>query len=386
MKLIQVGRGRYGGCTSAALQRAVDDVAAAGGGVVEVPNGDYRMTNALYLRGGVNVFGEGKTVLRKVPSVSSPIVDYLGYGQYEFTVAQPELFKVGVGVHLTDRNAMGFYETVATIVGKQGSVFFIDRMLNHDYSPKADGRVSTLFPLVTGYEVREVTLRGLVLDGNPRETRALNGCRGGGVFLLSSHNVWLDGLEVRNYHGDAISFQQCTDIQVTNCHLHDNRGSGLHPGSGSVRYLFRGNRVDCNAGCGLYYCLRTKYSLCEANVLTGNGQAGISIGERDTHHLIRDNVIRGNDGPGILFRPILHQGGDDVMIENNRLERNGQRTRSGEIVMTAGLKRVWISGNILNSRRQICRRKRRLAGSSVAPVAAARHLQIARLGPWHKLG
>ena len=385
MKIIQVGKGKYRGSTSATLQRAVDAVAAAGGGAVEIPNGNYRMANALYLRGGVDIYAEGQVVLQKVPSVSSPIADYLGYGHYEFTVTQPSKFQVGMGVHLTDRNAMGFYETVATITGKQGNILFIDRMLNHDYHPHAEGRASTIFPLVAGHAVRDVKVRGLTLDGNPRETRALNGCRGGGVFLLDCHNIELQALEVRNYHGDAISFQQCTDLQVIGCHLHDNRGSGLHPGSGSVRYIFRGNRVQHNSGCGLYYCLRTKYSLCEDNVLEANGLAGISIGERDTHHLIRGNTIAGNGGPGILFRPITHQGGDDVLIENNRLERNCQSEQGEEIALTAGLKNVWISGNCVNDRRQPRQRTKRLTGPTAVPGDAARHLHIAKLAPWHSL-
>lgn len=385
MKIIRVGKGNYRGGAGAVLQRAVDAVAATGGGAVEIPRGIYRMSNALTLRSGVDIYGEGDVVLRKIPSVSSPIADYLGYGHHEFTVTQPSKFQVGMGVHLTDRNAMGFYETVATITGKQGRILFIDRMLNHDYHPHAEGRASTIFPLVAGHGVRDVKVRSLTLDGNPKETRPLNGCRGGGVFLLDCHNIELQTLEIRHYHGDAISFQQCTDLQVTGCHLHDNRGSGLHPGSGSVRYIFRGNRVHHNTGCGLYYCLRTKYSLCEDNVLEANGLAGISIGERDTHHLIRRNTIVGNGGPGVEFRPITHQGGDEVLIENNRLEHNCRNAKGGEIALTPGLKNVWVSGNRVNGRRQPRQTKRRPVGPTVVPADAARHLQIPTLAPWHDL-
>lgn len=383
MKIIQAGRGFYRGNNTASLQRAVDDAAAAGGGTVEIPDGNYMMTNSLHLRSGVNVLGEGKAVLLKAPSISSPIADYLGYGHYEFTVSQPEKFKIGMGVHLTDHHANGFYETVATIIGKKGHSLFIDRMLNHDYNPHEGGLASTLFPLVAGYDIRNATVRGLVLDGNPAETRILNGCRGGGVFLLNCHNVLLDKLEVRNYRGDAVSFQQCTDIELTNCLLHDNRGSGLHPGSGSVRYIFRGNRVLNNTGCGLYYCLRTKYSLCEDNVLADNGLSGISIGERDTHHLIRGNIISGNGGSGILFRQFIHQGGDNVIIENNRLEHNCRSQKCNEISKSKGVNGLWMSGNIVNGRRQSDSRTKR-PHPFVVPVDAARHLHISQLEQWDK--
>ncbi len=380
-KTIRIGTGKYRGRNRTVLQRAVDDCAAAGGGTVVIPAGVYHLTNALHLRSGVNVVGDGRAVLRKVPSVSSPVADYLGYGHYEFTVTQPAKFAVGFGVHLTDRRAGEFYDTVATITGKRGHLCFIDRMLNHDYHPRDGARARTLFPLVAGYDVRDVTVRGLVLDGNPQERHPLNGCRGGGVFLLGCQRVRLERLEVQHYFGDAISFQQCADVWVTACELHDNRGAGLHPGSGSVRYVFHGNHVARNTGCGLFYCLRTKYSRCEANVIEVNGQAGISIGERDTHHWICDNTIHANDGPGIEFRNVLRQGGDEVVIADNRLQGNCRKRGRREIVVVPGLRGVTISGNLINGRAQLRRPVAHPVGPLAAPPDAARHLNIARLAP-----
>jgi hypothetical protein len=348
-RVIRVGRGKFGGNNQAALQRAVDAVAADGGGVVEIPAGVYEMEDALHLRRNVRVIGDGQAVLRKVPSVSSPIADYLGYGHSEFTVAEPRKFKIGMGVHLTDRRAGGFYDTVATIVGRNGRLFFINEMLHHDYSPRAGGCVSTLFPLVCGYGVSDVAVEGLVLDGNRRETRRLNGCRGAGVFLLNCRRVRIERVEVRHYFGDAVSFQQCAEVIVRDCFLHDNRGNGLHPGSGSVRYVFEGNRVVRNDGCGLFYCLRTKYSLCEHNHFEANRREGISIGERDTHHLIRDNVIRNHGGAGIAFREPLRESGDDVLVTGNRCEHNCRKTGRHEIVIPGKLHRVWILRNSIAS-------------------------------------
>src|SRR5690348_9295566 len=97
--------------TNATIQAAVDRAAAAGGGTVTVPAGTYLMHDALHLRSGVRVVGEGSPVLKKVPSVRSRIPDFLGYGHYEFTVDEPEKFRVGMGVHLLDKNAGGFYTT-----------------------------------------------------------------------------------------------------------------------------------------------------------------------------------------------------------------------------------------------------------------------------------
>lgn len=310
------------GLTNRTLQLAVDEVSAAGGGVVRIPAGTYRMRDSLHLRSGVRVAGEPGTVLLKEPSISVPILDYLGYGHYEITVTEPERFEIGTGVYISDDESFGFYRTVATVVGRARDLLFIDRMLNHDYHPGRNGCVTTLFPLVSGVGVTDVAVEDLAVDGNVEESRRMDGCRGGGVYLIGARSVRVEGVEVRHYNGDAVSFQQCADVVVRGCLLHDNAGGGIHPGSGSVRYLIQGNHARDNGGCGVFYCLRTTHSVCEDNRLEGNGAAGISVGERDTDHLIRRNAITSNRGPGIDFRrPAVH-GGDRVRIEENSLGAN----------------------------------------------------------------
>ncbi|MGQ9813657.1 MAG: hypothetical protein ACUVR3_00650 [Candidatus Roseilinea sp.] len=94
--IITADAGCYAGLTNQALQRAIDDVAAAGGGVVEVPAGIYRMRDTLHLRSGVRVIGEPGAVLLKEPSVTVPLLDCLGYDHYEFTVTEPDKLQVGM--------------------------------------------------------------------------------------------------------------------------------------------------------------------------------------------------------------------------------------------------------------------------------------------------
>ena len=274
--------------TNTILQALVDKAARKGGGIVKIPAGTYLMNDALHLRSGVHLVGRPGVILKKVPSVSSSILPWVGYGQYEFQVKEPGKFKVGMGVTIGDKKAFGFYETVATIIGKTGKNFFIDRPFAHDYSPPSEAWVRSTFPLISGNNVTDVSIRHITLDGNPREQFGINGCRGGGIILLGAHQVVIENVEVTNYQGDAISFQQCTDVWIRRCHLHHNQGTGLHPGSGSVRYVMADNISEYNSGCGVFYCLRTKYSICENNILRHNGRAGISVGERDTDHLIRN--------------------------------------------------------------------------------------------------
>jgi len=343
--MLKVGQGDYVGWDNAVLQRAVDDAARAGGGTVVLPAGVFEMHDALHLRSGVTVVGQGtETVLHKVPSVRSPIVDWLGYGHYEITVERPEIFRVGMGVVVTDQRTGGFSTTTGTIVRIKGNALFIDKPFNADYHALREGHVVSVYPLVSGENVRDVALRDVTLDGEGEPVR-MNGCRGAGVYLLMAHTATVEGVEVRDYNGDAVSFQQCTDVLVRECHLHHNAGGGIHPGSGSVRYLLDGNVVHDNGGDGIFYCLRTTHSLCRGNTVCGNARNGISIGERDTDHILRGNAIEGNGGAGVLFREVRHHGGDRVQIEGNRLIGNCTDGGEAEVVIAAGIRDVVLQGN-----------------------------------------
>lgn len=338
--------------TNATIQKTLDGLAATGGGVLEIPAGTYTMYDALHLRSGVRVVGEQGTILRRAVSVMSPILDVAGYGFYEFTVQNPELFRPGMGVYLTDDNAKGFYTTVATITHREGNRFFVSRMLNHDYRPNHNAKVRSLFPIVDGYHIENASLENVILDGNSDEKHDLNGCRGGGVFLLGTSNISLLNLEVRHYAGDGISFQQCVDTFVRGCEVHAQTGSGLHPGSGSVRYIMEGNNVHHNGTFGIFYCLRTSHSICENNIFHANGLDGISVGERDTHHWIRHNTATDNGGAGLNLREAVANSADQVRFENNILRNNcrGPQNEAAEIIVGAGIREALILNNSIENR------------------------------------
>jgi len=343
---IQVQMDGEGAGTNAAIQRAVDT--AVNGGVVEIPDGEYLMHNALHLRSGVCVVGEAGTVLKKTPSVSSRIIDYLGYGHYELTVNDPALFRVGMGIHVIDDHAAGFYTTVATIVGIAGERLLLDRPLNHDYSPAANARAISVFPLVEADNITGASIENLCIDGNKdQETFELNGCRGGGIFIYQSRRITARNVEVRNYRGDAISFQQNIDVTIDLCHIHHNTGGGMHPGSGSVRYLLKDNRIHDNGGNGIFYCLRTTHSICRDNLIENNRLAGISIGERDTDHLVAGNTIRGQGGPGVSFRLPARRSGDRVHLQANTLGGNCRNEGAAEIEIAPGLRQIHVTGNTI---------------------------------------
>jgi len=173
------------GNDNVAIQSAVDRAVALGGGIVTILPGTYIMKDSLHLRSGVTVRGCGEdTVLWKPPCVSSRIIHYLGYGHYDISVAEPEKFEIGMGVWITDDRSNWFYSTVATITWKEGHELGISRMLNSDISESYNGRVITVYPIISGYYVSDICIEDLVIDRNAEENEFINGCRGGGIFLL----------------------------------------------------------------------------------------------------------------------------------------------------------------------------------------------------------
>ncbi len=333
----------------APLQQAIDAAAQSGGGTVRVPAGIHELRDALHLRSNVTILGEPGAILKPIPRRYSPLIHVVGFGMYEFQVRDPELFNVGMGVLIMDDNAHGFYMTAATVIGRNGDIFYTDRPMAHDYHPGKGGCVVSVFPLMSGLGVCDAAVRNLVLTGQgDRDDRSVNGCRGGGVFLQRSRRVLLEDLDISLYNGEGISFQHCADITVRKCHLHDNFGNGLHPGAGSVRYHFQDNRITGNRANGIFYCLRTTHSICEGNEIFGNVGDGISIGERDTDHILRNNEIRDNGGAGIAFREPVIQSGDRVRIENNRLSRNGGA--GAEVVIAPGLREISLCQNQIDPR------------------------------------
>ena len=334
--------------TNVAIQQAVDEAAAQGGGVAEVPAGVYWMHNSLFLRDNVRIVGEEGVVLKKVPSISSKIVDFLGYGHYEILVAEPEKFEIGMGVHILDNNSFGFYTTVATIIAKDGELLFLDTMLHHDYNPRIDARAVTVYPIVAAYGASNASLENVTIDGNrAEETFDLTGCRGGGIFIYRSRSVTVRNVEVKDCRTDGISFQQNVDVTVEGCRIHHNTRCGMHPGSGTVRYVMQNNCVHDNGGSGIFYCLRTTHSICRDNIVENNAQAGISIGDRDTDHWVVGNRVTGNGQAGVVFRPPCRISGDRVRLEGNTIAGNCRREPSAEIDIADGLKQIHIVGNTI---------------------------------------
>ncbi len=332
---IRVGRSETDliGTDNRALQAAVDYVAGLGGGVVEIGEGEYLMRDSLHLRSGVTVRGiKGKTILRKAEAAVSALALDGDFGEQQITVEHPEGFDVGTGVAIWDDQAGGFHTTVGRITGRRGNTFSIDVPLMADCMVANRGMAATVFPVVSGRDIRESVVEDLIIEGNKDANPHLNGCRGAGIYLYRAFGTVIRGCVVRDYHGDGISFQQSNDVQVVECISEGNTHLGLHPGSGSQRPVVRGCVARRNGSDGLFLCWRVRYGLFEDNTLEENGQFGISIGHKDSDNLLRGNRVVRNAGEGIFFRnESAAMSPHRNRLEDNHVEDNGREAGTAGI-------------------------------------------------------
>jgi parallel beta-helix repeat protein len=233
-------------------------------------------------------------------------------------VREPKGFAVGAGVAIWDDRSGGFHTTVARITGRDGNRFSIDADLMSDYMVSGHAQAATVFPVVSGTDIRAARIEDLVIEGNKGANPYLNGCRGAGIYLYRGFGVEIRGCMVRNYHGDGISFQQSNDVTVADCIVEDNTHLGLHPGSGSQRPTVHDCLARRNGTDGLFLCWRVRHGIFEDNRLEDNGQAGISIGHKDSDNLLRGNHVVRNGTCGVLFR----DEAAGMSPHRNRLERN----------------------------------------------------------------
>jgi polygalacturonase len=307
------------------LQAAVDYVAALGGGVVEIGEGEYAMYDSLHLRPHVTVRGiKGKTILRKANGAVSALAIDGDFGEQQVTLREPNGFSVGRGIAIWDNQAGGFHTTVARITGRRENTFSFDNPLMADCTVQNGAQAATVFPVVSAYHTEDVRIENLMIEGNKQANVPLNGCRGAGIFLYQGFGTVISGCVVRNYNGDGISFQQSNDVTVTDCISEDNASLGLHPGSGSQRPTVRNCVARRNGTDGLFLCWRVRHGLFEQNVLEQNGEFGISIGHKDSDNVLRRNVVRQNKQNGVFFRnEPLGMAPHRNRLEENVIEDNG---------------------------------------------------------------
>jgi parallel beta-helix repeat protein len=335
----QNGAADVTGSDNTALQRAASMLSP--GDTLEIGPGEYLMDNSLIIPvSDVTVRGvPGRTVLKKNSAVSSLIVEGGDWGEDVFIVSEPEKFKTGMGVAIKDdKNAWGYSVVTATIEDIRGdTVFTSERSVNDLNYVDGGARIESTFPVLAGYELKNVLIEGITADGNKDGNPFhLGGCRGGAIYLFDCTDVTIRNCVARNYNGDGISWQITDRITVEGCEAYGNTGLGLHPGTGSPNSVITGCHAHHNDVVGLFLCYRVRLGKITDNVFEHNGRYGISIGHKDSDNFFENNAIRNNGFSGVYFRKNPERvGGHRNIFRNNEIKDNGSEEQGYGVYVEA---------------------------------------------------
>ena len=176
-------KGDFVGRTQMTLQAAVDYVARLGGGTVTIGHGVWEMGNSLFIREHVRIIGSGDdTVLRKCPSEETPLLDDIDWYGTSVRVKDPGIFSVGGGLLLRGKSPH-FDRTLyckRTVVAIDSDTVHLDRDPRDNFWTDTDPVAATLFPVITGDYVDDVTIESLCIDGNRANNAELTGTTAAG--------------------------------------------------------------------------------------------------------------------------------------------------------------------------------------------------------------
>ena len=189
------------GCDGAAIQRAIDAVAAAGGGRVTVPAGEYP-SGSLRLRSHVELHLEKGAVVRG----GTRSEDYFSFPTNICSV-RPEN-SARVFLYAWDEEDVAI--TGGGLVDGQGPAFFgpETRIPGQPFWSKPTCERPRMVQLVN---CRNVRLQGVVFKDSPGWTMLIRRCRNVDVEAIRVE------AEQRMINSDGIDFDGCRDVRVRNC-------------------------------------------------------------------------------------------------------------------------------------------------------------------------
>jgi parallel beta-helix repeat protein len=297
------------------------------GDTLSIGAGTYTMENSLFVPSGVTVHGvPGKTVLRKSRGIESALVEDGDYGETFLAVADPQKFRPGMGIAVTDDTSnSGWAITVSSVASVKAPYVIVNPMTVRDYDEeRLHARVTNTFPILCAIDGANIVLEDLIVDGNRAENAYIDGCRGGAIYMYRVRNVTVRNCTARNYNGDGISFQISDGVHVLNSESYGHAGYGIHPGTGSVNALVKDCRMHNNGDIGLFLCWRVRHGRFENNLIENNGHYGISIGHKDTDNEFVGNTIARNGITGVYFRKETPKNsGSRNVFRNNKVLDNG---------------------------------------------------------------
>lgn len=306
-----------------AIQKAIERVAAAGGGTVLIKAGTYTLSDSVRLTSHLKLRGEGAhvTILKRTPTVTSKLTQDADTTESQVTVEDARGFAPGMGVVIRDEVKGWHDSTEHTIVRIVGNILYLDGLLTKDYEVDHAALAFNSFSPLRGINVSDVLIEDLTADGNdPRSP----GAEEGAMYFYHAQQLTIRNCVIRNDPDDGISAQYVQQPVIEHCEAYGNARIGIHLGTGAFDGVVSDNRIHDNGSDGLFLCYRVQRCRWEANQCYHNGGFGISLGHEDTDNTFVNNVVRDNDHAGIYFRSLPNRSAANRNVfRDNQILDNG---------------------------------------------------------------
>ncbi len=291
------------GFDNRSIQFAIDALEETGGSVILNP-GLYTISAPLRLKSKIKLIGSGdETVLKRDHGVQSRYVVDADFGELKLSLENTEGFEIGMKVQVSDDDNNGCWNvSTAYITDIEENILYIDRGLIRDYRSDLNGMVSNASSVIEVIEAENSSISDLVIDGNRAENFFADGCNSAGILILRSRWITVDGVRVKDFNGEGISWQITENVTVKNSEISGSGNTGLHPGTGSPFSVIENNDVHHNDRDGLFICWRVYQSRVSGNRFHHNGRFGICTGHKDTDVIFENNHIFENNSDGVNLR------------------------------------------------------------------------------------
>jgi parallel beta-helix repeat protein len=312
------------GFTNQAIQIAVNALPKEGG-TVKMDAGLFKIMAPVRLRSNVRLIGSGPaTILKRIDGFRSKFIIDADYGELKVTVEDASGFKPGMSIQVTNKPYAECWDvSTAVITDIVKDTLYFDTHLIRDYEAHLNGMVTNGGSCVSVHGADNVFIGDFTVDGNKEKNYPLDGCNGGGVVIIKSSNVTVDGLHVKDVNGEGITWQITENVTVRNSEISGCAGMGMHPGSGSPKSVIVNTNSHHNK-VGLFLCWRVHHTLVRNNRFHNNTENGISTGHKDSDVLFDNNHIYENGADGVYFREEDYNNSPhrNTFI-NNIVENNG---------------------------------------------------------------
>ena len=291
------------GFTNQSIQYAIDALEESGGTVVLDP-GQFSISAPVRLKSNISLVGSGsETVLKKVPGVQTRFVVDADYGELKLTVENTDGFEIGMKVQVTDDPHSGCWNvSTAYITEIRDDIIYIDRGLIRDYRSDLNGLVSNTSSVIDVMDAENCSIANLTIDGNREANFFADGCNNAGILIIRSRLITVDGVRVKDFNGEGISWQITEHVTIRNSEISGSGNTGLHPGTGSPFTVIENNDVHHNDRDGLFICWRVYESQVRGNRFHHNGRFGLCTGHKDTDVVFENNHIYENASDGVNLR------------------------------------------------------------------------------------